>query len=123
MRVVKYALAEDCGPLVNPLLVDGQIHGAVAQGVGEALLEGLVYDADAQLLSGTLMDYAVPRADDLPSFEIEHMETPSRLSHRGEGHGRGRTIGAPVAIGQRGSPSGRAARRFPARRCRFVRRR
>ena len=99
VRIVKYALAEDCGPLVNPLLVDGQIHGAVAQGVGEALLEGLVYDADAQLLSGTLMDYALPRADDLISFEIVHMETPSRLSPSGvKGMGEGGTIGAPAAI-------------------------
>jgi aerobic carbon-monoxide dehydrogenase large subunit len=87
VRVVRYALVEDCGPLVNPLLVDGQIHGAVAQGLGEALLERIVHDDSGQLLTATFMDYALPRADDVPSFEIGHMETPSRL-----------TIGSPAAI-------------------------
>jgi carbon-monoxide dehydrogenase large subunit len=97
--VQRYALVEDCGPLVNPLLVDGQIHGAVAQGLGEALLERLVYDDEGQLLSGTLMDYALPRADDVPSIEIAHMETRSPLTPGGvKGMGEGGTIGAPAAI-------------------------
>src|SRR5207245_9303354 len=77
VRLRRYALVEDCGPVINPLIVEGQIHGAVAQGIGEALLEGVVYGDDGQLLTATLMDYALPKADDVPSLEIWHLETPS----------------------------------------------
>ncbi len=99
VTVLRYALVEDCGPVVNPMIVDGQIHGAVAQGIGEALLERVVYDADGQLLTGTLMDYALPRADGVPSFEIGHLETPSPAMPGGvKGMGEGGTIGAPAAI-------------------------
>jgi carbon-monoxide dehydrogenase large subunit len=95
----RYAVVEDCGPVINPMIVDGQIHGAVAQGIGEALLEAVVYDADGQLLTATLMDYALPRADDLPSFEIGHLETPSPITPGGvKGMGEGGTIGAPATI-------------------------
>jgi carbon-monoxide dehydrogenase large subunit len=98
-RVRRYVVVEDCGPVVNPTIVEGQIHGAVAQGLGEALLESVVYDADGQLLTGTLMDYALPRADDIPSFEIGHLETPSPLMPGGvKGMGEGGTIGAPAAV-------------------------
>src|SRR2546422_282110 len=97
--VKRYALVEDCGPVINPMIVDGQIHGAVAQGIGEALLEAVVYDADGQLLTATLMDYALPRAADLPSFEIGHLETPSPITPGGvKGMGEGGTIGAPATI-------------------------
>src|SRR5256886_14974133 len=78
VAIRRYALVEDCGPVINPMIVDGQVHGAVAQGIGEALLERVVYDDGGQLLTGTLMDYALPRADDIPAFEISHLETPSR---------------------------------------------
>jgi carbon-monoxide dehydrogenase large subunit len=99
VHILKYALVEDCGPLINPLLVDGQIHGAVAQGIGEALFEGLAHDASGQLLTATLMDYALPKAPDLPSFEIGHLETPSPNTPGGvKGMGEGGTIGAPAAI-------------------------
>jgi carbon-monoxide dehydrogenase large subunit len=95
----RYALVEDCGPVINPMIVDGQIHGAVAQGIGEALLEAIVYDADGQLLTATLMDYALPRADDVPAFEIGHLETPSPIMPGGvKGMGEGGTIGAPATI-------------------------
>ena len=95
----RYALVEDCGRVINPMIVEGQIHGAVAQGIGEALLESVVYDGDGQLLTATLMDYALPRADDLPSFEVSHLETPSPLTPGGvKGMGEGGTIGAPAAI-------------------------
>src|SRR5262249_61646343 len=77
VRVTRYVVVEDCGPVINPMLVEGQIHGAVAQGLGEALLEELVYDDGGQLATATFMDYAVPRADMVPSFEIGHLETPS----------------------------------------------
>ncbi len=99
VTVTRYVVVEDCGPVINPLLVEGQIHGAVAQGLGEALLEELVYDEDGQLVTATLMDYAVPRADSLPSFEIGHLETPSpRMPGGFKGMGEGGTIGAPAAL-------------------------
>jgi aerobic carbon-monoxide dehydrogenase large subunit len=99
VRVQRYVVVEDCGPVVNPTIVEGQIHGAVAQGLGEALLESIVYDAEGQLLTATLMDYALPRADDVPAFEIGHLETPSPLVPGGiKGMGEGGTIGAPAAV-------------------------
>jgi carbon-monoxide dehydrogenase large subunit len=99
VRIPRYVLVEDCGPVVNPTIVEGQIHGAVAQGIGEALLERVVYDESGQLVTGTLMDYALPKADDVPSFEIGHLETPSPMMPGGvKGMGEGGTIGAPAAI-------------------------
>jgi len=99
VTVRAYALVEDCGPVINPMIVEGQIHGAVAQGIGEALDERLVYDDDGQLLTGTLMDYALPTASDLPDFAMGHLETPSPLTPGGyKGMGEGGTIGAPAAI-------------------------
>jgi carbon-monoxide dehydrogenase large subunit len=94
-----YAVVEDCGPVINPMIVEGQIHGAVAQGVGEALGERLVYDENGQLLTGTFMEYALPVAEALPSFSLGHLETPSPLTPGGyKGMGEGGTIGAPAAI-------------------------
>jgi carbon-monoxide dehydrogenase large subunit len=74
VAVRRYVVVEDCGRVVNPTIVEGQVHGAVTQGLGEALLESIVYDGDGQLLTGTLMDYALPRADDVPAFEIGHLD-------------------------------------------------
>ncbi|HEU4439341.1 MAG TPA: molybdopterin cofactor-binding domain-containing protein, partial [Methylomirabilota bacterium] len=94
-----YVVVEDCGPVINPMIVEGQIHGAVAQGLGEALGERLVYDGSGQLLTGTLMDYALPAAATLPSFTLGHLETPSPLTPGGyKGMGEGGTIGAPAAV-------------------------
>jgi carbon-monoxide dehydrogenase large subunit len=99
VTVTRYALVEDCGTVINPMIVEGQIHGAVTQGIGEALLEGVLYDDEGQLLTGTLMEYALPRADDLPEPEIGHLETPSPVMPGGvKGMGEGGTIGAPAAI-------------------------
>jgi carbon-monoxide dehydrogenase large subunit len=99
VTVRRYALVEDCGRVINPVIVEGQVHGAVAQGIGEALLESVVYDDAGQLLTATLMDYTLPRADDLPLLEIGHLETPSPLTPGGvKGMGEGGTIGAPAAI-------------------------
>jgi len=99
ISVQRYVVVEDCGPVVNPTIVEGQIHGAVAQGLGEALQEAIIYDSDGQLLTGTLMDYALPKADDVPAFEIGHLETPSPLMPGGvKGMGEGGTIGAPAAL-------------------------
>ncbi len=99
VTVRSYAVVEDCGPVINPMIVEGQVHGAVAQGIGEALGERLVYDESGQLLTGSLMDYALPTAAGLPSFTLGHLETPSPLTPGGhKGMGEGGTIGAPAAI-------------------------
>ena len=99
VAVQRYAVVEDCGPVINPLIVEGQVHGAVAQGIGEALTERLVYDDGGQLLTGTLMDYGLPQAADLPSFAVDHLQTPSPLTAGGvKGVGEGGTVGAPAAI-------------------------
>ena len=99
VTVRSYVVVEDCGPVINPMVVEGQIHGAVAQGIGEALGEQLLYDDSGQLLTGSLMDYALPAAGDLPSFVLGHLETPSPLTPGGyKGMGEGGTIGAPAAV-------------------------
>jgi carbon-monoxide dehydrogenase large subunit len=99
VSVRDYTVVEDCGPMINPVVVEGQIHGALAQGIGEALGERLVYDDTGQLLTGTLMDYPVPVASALPSFAIGHLETPSPHTPGGvKGMGEGGTVGAPAAI-------------------------
>jgi carbon-monoxide dehydrogenase large subunit len=99
VSVRDYVVVEDCGPVINPLIVEGQIHGAVAQGIGEALGERLLYDESGQLATGTLMDYALPVAGMLPAFTIGHLETPSPLTPGGyKGMGEGGTIGAPAAV-------------------------
>ena len=90
---------DDAGTVINPRLVDGQIVGGVAQGIGEALLERIVYDADGQLLTGSLMDYALPRADDMPPMGLDRMCTPSLFNTLGaKGVGEAGSIGAPPAI-------------------------
>jgi carbon-monoxide dehydrogenase large subunit len=99
VSVRDYVVVEDCGPVINPMIVEGQIHGAVAQGIGEALAERLVYDEGGQLVTGSLMDYPLPVAGSLPSFTVGHLETPSPLTPGGyKGMGEGGTIGAPAAI-------------------------
>src|SRR5439155_1177849 len=77
VRLLKYVAVDDCGRIVNPALVDGQVRGGVAQGIGGALTEHCVYDAAGQLLTTTLMDYAVPTAADLPAIEVHHLQTPA----------------------------------------------
>ena len=90
---------DDAGTVIDPRLVDGQIVGGVAQGIGEALLERVVHDADGQLLTGSLMDYALPRADDMPAIQLDRMCTPSPFNTLGaKGVGEAGTVGAPPAI-------------------------
>jgi aerobic carbon-monoxide dehydrogenase large subunit len=90
---------DDAGTIINPLLAEGQLHGSLAQGFGQTLLERIVYDTDGQLLSGTLMDYAVPRADDVPMVTIEKMHTPSPRNPLGaKGLGEAGCIAIPPAI-------------------------
>lgn len=118
VRVTRYVVVEDCGPVINPMLVEGQIHGAVAQGLGEALLEEIVYDAGGQLLTATLMDYALPKADDVPALEIGHLETPSpRMPGGFKGMGEGGTIGAPATLANAVADAvrGAAVTRLPVR--------
>ncbi|MBI4245941.1 MAG: xanthine dehydrogenase family protein molybdopterin-binding subunit [Candidatus Rokubacteria bacterium] len=98
-RVLRYVALDDCGTIVNPLIVQGQVRGGVVQGLGGALFEHLVYDADGQLLTGTLMDYVVPVATAVPDVEVLHMETPARSNPNGtKGVGEAGTSGAPAAI-------------------------
>jgi carbon-monoxide dehydrogenase large subunit len=77
LDVLKYVIVHDSGVPLNPLIVDGQIHGGFAQGYGAAIGEQIVHDADGQVLSGTLMDYMVPRADEMPELEVEHLVFPT----------------------------------------------
>jgi carbon-monoxide dehydrogenase large subunit len=99
VKVLKYAVAHDCGRLINPLLVDGQIHGGVAQGLGGALLEEMVYDQAGQLLTGSLMDYLIPTALDVPEIDGVHLETASPRNPLGvKGAGEGGAIASPAAV-------------------------
>jgi carbon-monoxide dehydrogenase large subunit len=99
IEILRYVVAEDCGRVINPLIVDGQIQGASAQGIATALLEELRYSEDGQLLTSSFMDYLLPTAADIPSFEIHHMETPSTNHPLGtKGVGEGGTIAAPAAV-------------------------
>jgi carbon-monoxide dehydrogenase large subunit len=99
VSIEKYAVAHDCGNVVNPLLLEGQITGGAAQGLGGILLEGFAYDAEGQLLTGSLMDYALPRADEMPDFQMIHLHSPSPLNPLGvKGVGEGGAIGPPAAV-------------------------
>jgi carbon-monoxide dehydrogenase large subunit len=99
VEVKKYIAVDDCGKVINPLLVDGQVQGGIAQGLGQALYEGVVYDENGQLLTGSLMDYALPRAADLPRLQLARTETPSPVNPLGlKGIGEAGTIGSTPAV-------------------------
>jgi carbon-monoxide dehydrogenase large subunit len=99
VRVLRYVAVDDCGRIVNPALVEGQIAGGIAQGLGGALVEQCAYDETGQLLTATLMDYAVPTAADVPPLELHHLETPAPSIAGGfKGAGEAGTTGAPAAI-------------------------
>lgn len=96
---LKHWVVEDCGRVINPLLVDEQIRGGVVQGIGGALFEHCIYDDDANLLNGTLADYMVPMAAEMPDIEVGHVETPTEGTQLGaKGAGEAGTVGAPAAI-------------------------
>ena len=99
-ELLRYTAVDDYGRLINPMLTEGQVQGGVAQGIGQAMTEHTVYDPESgQLLSGSLMDYALPRADDLPSFDIELIERPTAANPLGvKGSGQAGCIGAPQTI-------------------------
>lgn len=96
IRILKYVAVHDCGRVINPMIVEGQVHGGVAQGIGGSFYERLVYDTDAQPLSTTFMDYLIPTAMEVPDIEVDHLETPSTLNPLGiKGAGEAGVI--PVA--------------------------
>jgi carbon-monoxide dehydrogenase large subunit len=97
--VNRYVAIDDVGRVINPMIVDGQIHGGIAQGIGQALWEGAIYDHNGQLASGTMMDYAVPRADALPFYEVGRTETLSPVNPLGvKGAGETGSIASTPAV-------------------------
>jgi len=99
IRILRFLTVDDCGRVINPLLVEGQIHGGIAQGIGQALFEGAFHDEQGNLVTGNLMEYAVPRAESLPSFECHRTETPTPLNPLGaKGVGEAATIGSTPAV-------------------------
>ncbi|MGA2565204.1 MAG: xanthine dehydrogenase family protein molybdopterin-binding subunit [Pseudolabrys sp.] len=99
VAVEKYLVAEDAGRIINPMIAEGQVHGGIAQGIGNALLEEIVYDADGGILTANLADYMPPTAREIPPIELHHRETPSTQSiTKAKGLGEGGTIGAPAAV-------------------------
>jgi carbon-monoxide dehydrogenase large subunit len=99
VAIDRYTIVDDFGRTINPLLLEGQVHGGVVQGIGQALLEHAVYDSDGQLLSGSFMDYAMPRAGDLPSFAFSTHNVPSTSNPFGvKGAGEAGSVGAPPAV-------------------------
>lgn len=99
VTVERYVAVDDCGRVINPLIVEGQIHGGIAQGLAQALFENAVYDRHGQLVTGSLMDYAVPKAGFLPSFELDHTETLTPVNPLGaKGVGEAGTIASSAAV-------------------------
>jgi len=98
VRIPRYAVVEDCGEMINPAIVEGQIRGGVAQGVGAVLYEKTTYGEDGQPRSGTFMDYLIPTTMEIPEIEIHHIETPTDIAYNYRGVGEGGMIGAPAAI-------------------------
>jgi len=99
IEIEKYVIVHDCGVVVNPMLVEGQIHGGAVQGLGGVLLEEMAYDSEGQLLVGSFMDYLVPGASDVPHMELKHLHFPSLLNPFGvKGVGEGSAIAPPVVI-------------------------
>ncbi len=100
VRVDRFTAVDDFGNIVNPMIVQGQVHGGIAQGLGQAMMEGCVYDPESgQLLTGSYQDYAMPRADDLPNFVVDHMVTPCTHNPLGvKGCGEAGAIGSPPAF-------------------------
>jgi len=117
--IERFLVAEDAGRLINPMIVDGQIHGGVAQGIANALLEEIVYDETGNILTASLADYLPPTAREIPAIEIHHFETltPASIT-KAKGLGEGGTIGAPAAVvnavNDALSPFGVSIDEFPA---------
>ena len=98
-EVVQFVASDDFGTIINPMIVEGQVHGGIAQGIGQAMLENVVYDAAGQQLSASYMDYAMPRADDLPNYSVHHASTTCPGNPLGmKGCGEAGAIGSPPAV-------------------------
>jgi carbon-monoxide dehydrogenase large subunit len=98
-KLLRVVAADDAGNLINPLIVEGQIHGGLAQGIGQAMIEEAVYNEDGQLLTGSFMDYALPRATDFPTFEMHSTCTPTPVNPLGaKGVGEAGTLGSTPAV-------------------------
>jgi carbon-monoxide dehydrogenase large subunit len=99
VTIEKFLVAEDAGRIINPMIADGQVHGGIAQGIGNALLEEIIYDESGDILTTTLADYLPPTAREIPNIELHHMETCSDASiTKAKGVGEGGAIGAPAAV-------------------------
>jgi carbon-monoxide dehydrogenase large subunit len=102
ISIERFVASDDFGKIINPMIVEGQVHGGLAQGIGQALLEGCIYDQKTgQILTASYLDYCMPRADDLPSFEVKHSDKPTPCTHNPlgvKGCGEAGAIGAPAAI-------------------------
>ena len=99
VKVEKFLVAEDAGRIINPMIADGQVHGGIAQGIGNALFEEIIYDDNGGILTATLADYLPPTAREIPDIELHHIETPSVNSiTKAKGLGEGGCIGAPAAV-------------------------
>jgi carbon-monoxide dehydrogenase large subunit len=98
LRILRYACVEDTGNVIHPKIVEGQVEGAVAQGIGGALLEHLVYDDDGNLVTGTLVDYLLPTAQDIPELRIGHLAEPADNALGVRGVGEGGTLGAAAVL-------------------------
>ncbi len=99
VEILRYACMDDCGNVINPMIVDGQIHGGLAQGIGQALFEEAIYDEAGNLLSGSLVDYPIPTAGDLPAYELARTTTPTDINAMGvKGIGEAGTIGAAQTV-------------------------
>ena len=117
VNVLRYVAVDDVGKVINPLIVDGQIHGGIAQGLAQALYEGAVYDENGQLLTGSLMDYAIPKADMVPNYELDRTVTPSPTNPMGvKGAGEAGTIASAASSlqcgGRRTIASGHPSPRY-----------
>jgi carbon-monoxide dehydrogenase large subunit len=98
-QIVSFTAVDDFGKIINPMIVEGQVHGGLTQGIGQALVEQCAYDATGQLLSGSFADYSIPRANDVPQFKIDTRETPCTHNPLGvKGCGEAGAIGAPAAV-------------------------
>jgi carbon-monoxide dehydrogenase large subunit len=98
-RIASFVAVDDFGKIINPMIVDGQVHGGLTQGIGQAITENCRYDAEGQLVSGSFADYAIPRAGDVPFFKVDTRETPCTHNPLGvKGCGEAGAIGAPPAV-------------------------
>jgi carbon-monoxide dehydrogenase large subunit len=99
VEILRYVVAEDCGPEINPIVVEGQVHGATAQGIGGTLYEAMRFGPDGQAVTGSLVDYLLPTACELPALAVRHLETPAPDLRGGvKGVGEGGTLAPPGAL-------------------------